>query len=768
MKPTEAQTASAHPEPEDPRILRIVQAYQAALESGKRPLRSDLLRKFSDIADQLKPYLDALDAMHAIAPLTVLPTSASFETENESLAGKPLGDFQIVREIGRGGMGVVYEAVQMSLGRRVALKVLPFAATLDSRQLQRFKIEAQAAASLHHTHIVPVYAVGQERGLHFYAMQLIEGRTLDSLIAELRDQVGMQDVFDNASTVVARTGTLGNLQTCRNRESFRRAAEIAEQVADALDYAHNAGVIHRDIKPTNLLIDARGHVWVTDFGLAQISADSSLTQTGDLLGTLRYMSPEQAAGKHFQVDHRADVYSLGATLYELLTLKPVFTAADRQTLLQQVLHDEPSPPRSVDRAIPVDLETIVLKALAKSPHDRYASAGEMAADLRRFLDERPILARRPTWWERVRKWMRRHPAAVVTAVVFLVFSTSGLSVSTALIWRAREQTREALHAERLRASEAEQRFQLARRSVNALIQIAEQEISEAPHLMGLRKRMLELALEYYQEFIDLQQNNPSPAAELEETKVRLERVVADLALMQGANHIFLLADPAVLEDLKITADQKAKIDEFTQIQAATHRLEPFRDFRRLSPEERQQRLLELARAIDAELQTILNPEQVRRLRQIALQRQGPHAFREADIAAALRLTAVQRSKIRAIEAETFLPPTDRDERLDSPREQRMVFEDRWRAALAQIMQLLTPEQQQIWREMTGEPFRGPLTPGMGRPRGVRGAGGPDGPRDADGPRVRPPGPHPLFDRLPLEPRPLREGNDSIPGIPQKR
>src|SRR5581483_4929721 len=248
----------------------------------------------------------------------------------------------------------------------------------------------------------------------------------------------------------------------RGRETYRAIARIAAQVADALDYAHEAGVVHRDVKPGNLLLDSKGAVWVTDFGLAQVTARAGLTQTGDVFGTLRYMSPEQAAGRRSEVDHRTDVYSLGATLYELLTLAPVFAGSDRRKLLHRVLNVDPVPPRQVDRSIPAELETIVLKALAKAPADRYATAGELAADLRRFLEDKPILARRPTWAGRARKWVRRHPAAVWAVVALLGLNVAGLAVSTALVARERDRTAVALEGEKRRADEAERRFRQAK------------------------------------------------------------------------------------------------------------------------------------------------------------------------------------------------------------------------------------------------------------------------------------------------------------------
>src|SRR5262249_20722288 len=190
-------------------------------------------------------------------------------------------------------------------------------------------------------------------------------------------------------------------------EFYRTVVRLVLQAAEALEYAHAMGVVHRDIKPANLLVDDRGNLWITDFGLAQFHADAGLTGTGDLLGTLRYMSPEQASGQRTRIDHRTDVYSLGATIYELLARRPLHDGADRATLLHQILHEEARPLRALDRSVPAELETILLKAVAKDPDERYATAGDLAADLRRFLEDRPILARRPSLWEQTRKWARR-------------------------------------------------------------------------------------------------------------------------------------------------------------------------------------------------------------------------------------------------------------------------------------------------------------------------------------------------------------------------
>jgi serine/threonine protein kinase len=420
---------------DDPRVAAALEEYVTALEAGRRPDRADFLSRHAGIASALAGFLEGIDLLHSAAP----PEAA--RPPLPVLPGAPLGDFQIVREIGRGGMGVVYEAVQLSLGRRVALKVLPLAATLDPRQLQRFKNEAQAAACLHHSHIVPIYAVGIDRGVHYYAMQLIEGRTLAALIQEQRRLAGLGSAGeprelppalaatgDGRTTECALPG-LSTRPSARNGSYDRAVARLGIQAAEALEHAHQLGVIHRDIKPANLMLDATGELWVTDFGLAQIQTQDGLTMTGDLVGTLRYMSPEQALGKHNLLDQRTDVYSLGVTLYELLTLRPALPAADRQELLQQIAFTEPQPPRRLRPSIPVDLETILLKALAKNPEERYQTAGELADDLRSFCEDRPIRARRPSLLQRGARWARRRRSLVLSlglsATLLLVFGTLG-------------------------------------------------------------------------------------------------------------------------------------------------------------------------------------------------------------------------------------------------------------------------------------------------------------------------------------------------------
>jgi serine/threonine protein kinase len=368
-----------------------------------------------------------------------------------------LGEYCILREIGRGGMGVVYEAVQESLGRHVALKVLPLNSLLGPTHLERFRREAQAAARLHHTNIVPVFAVGEHAGIHYYAMQFIDGQGLDRVLREVKRLRAAQEESRAESSLAAHVakglmsgqfarGALDEHAPSRvaitrltsvapssdlssevvgdgpaspssasegetgfsglpKVQYFRSVARVGVQVAEALEYAHRQGILHRDIKPSNLLLDTGGTVWVTDFGLAKVHGGGELTNPGDIVGTLRYMAPERFAG---QADARSDVYSLGLTLYELLTLRLAFDDTDRTRLIDCARRAAPPPPRQIDRRIPRDLETIVLKAIAREPGDRYATAEALAEDLRRFLADRPILARRVSAAERAWRWCRRN------------------------------------------------------------------------------------------------------------------------------------------------------------------------------------------------------------------------------------------------------------------------------------------------------------------------------------------------------------------------
>ncbi|MFO0841568.1 MAG: serine/threonine-protein kinase [Gemmataceae bacterium] len=430
--------------PEDLELAQALEGYLEAREAGRYMDVARLAGEHPRVAGRLRACLASLEAVEAVG--SPLP-------EGEPREPGCLRDYRILREVGRGGMGVVYEAEQISLRRRVALKVLPFAATIDPRRLQRFHNEAYAAASLHHEHIVPVHAVGCERGLHFYAMQFVDGCTLAEVIAARR---GKGDPDREAAPSAETAAALSTVEQRKGGGYYREAARIGIEAALALEHAHSLGVVHRDVKPANLMIDGRGKLWVTDFGLARLSDESGVTASGDLLGTMRYMSPEQALSRHGLVDHRTDVYSLGATLYELLTLRPAVDGRDRQEVLRQVAFEEPLAPRRVNKSVPAELETIVLKAMEKDPADRYATAQGLADDLSRYLRNEPIGARPSSLAQRARKVARRHPGVTVTAAVALVAGlllvVAGLALNNRIVRQEELRTRDALtRAEREKA-----------------------------------------------------------------------------------------------------------------------------------------------------------------------------------------------------------------------------------------------------------------------------------------------------------------------------
>jgi WD40 repeat protein/serine/threonine protein kinase len=425
------------------------------------------------------------------------------------------GDFQIVRRIGRGGMGDVYEALQESLRRRVALKVLRVGPSINSVRSERFRNEATAAAKLHHPNIVPIFSNGDRDGLQFLAMHLVEGQDLATIIRGIRDRIrlrsesGTSEIpLDQRSTETAtrRTDPKDNKGSRRlrahrssdpnqdclsglsaeeypdasgwrshahgNRRYFETVARIGLQAALALEHAHECGVRHRDIKPGNLMIDVSGHLWVTDFGLAQLrnpdevtkeggttgARTEDLTLEGDILGTLRYMSPEQASGRRGFVDDRTDVYSLGATLYELLTLRSAIQGKTQQEVFRLLSFSNPVPMRRHNPNIPVELEVIIQTSMARDPVDRYETAGDFALDLQLFIAGEPIKARKPSIRRRCRGWLQQHRALARTiGVALCVTFFASLAVSAA-VYRGmlaekneRLKTEEALvHSEGMR------------------------------------------------------------------------------------------------------------------------------------------------------------------------------------------------------------------------------------------------------------------------------------------------------------------------------
>jgi serine/threonine protein kinase/WD40 repeat protein len=431
-------------------VDRLAEEFAARYRQGERPSLTDYVARCPEHADEIREVFPALVIMEQLKPAAPDATGAlaDHSAPAEGRTPERLGDYRILREVGRGGMGVVYEAEQVSLGRHVALKVLPAHALLNPTHLERFRREARAAAQLHHTNIVPVFGVGEEGGVHFYAMQFIRGEGLDRVLHDLRrlrDARGGPAGADRADAAVPSEPSVaqgllagqfapppavgaggagrdaGSTATARvepqpstvlsaagsDTAYSRSVARVGLQAAEALAYAHRQGVLHRDVKPSNLLLDAQGAVWITDFGLAKAEGADELTQAGDIVGTIRFMAPERFDGRSLP---QSDVYSLGLTLYEMLTLRPAFEDGNKARLVEKVLHEPPAPPRKLDPHIPRDLETVVLKCLAKDPAERYASAEAVAEDLRRFLADRPIWARRAGPWERLWRWCRRNPA----------------------------------------------------------------------------------------------------------------------------------------------------------------------------------------------------------------------------------------------------------------------------------------------------------------------------------------------------------------------
>ncbi len=495
------------PESQDDIVLELAEEFLGRYRRGERPPLQEYIDRHPELAAEIREVFPAMAMLENIAVVDVSPAEASPPL-------RQLGDFRIIREIGHGGMGVVYEAEQVSLGRHVALKVLPHQALASDKTKRRFQREARAAAKLHHTNIVPVFGVGEHDGMPYYVMQFIQGLGLDVVLAELiRAQAGAAGTTtgairiarrDVSATEMARSLMSGSFQpatadatdptadagppdaagaavkpgaggpsgsfrvasspgtpsaAARRLTYFQSVANIGRQVADALEYAHKQGTLHRDIKPSNLLLDLRGTVWVTDFGLAKVAgADAAdLTGTGDVLGTLRYMPPEAFDGKS---DARGDVYSLGLTLYELLALRPAFNDKERNKLLKQVTTAEPVRLRRLNPAVPRDLETIVHKAIAAEPPRRYATAGELAADLERFLADEPIKARRQTAAETAWRWARQHRAvaSLLAVVGLLLLALAAGSLAAAAYFRAQEEEQRTLAQAKAALAERNQKL----------------------------------------------------------------------------------------------------------------------------------------------------------------------------------------------------------------------------------------------------------------------------------------------------------------------
>jgi tetratricopeptide (TPR) repeat protein len=593
---------------------RLVEEFNERFRKGERPSLKEYCDRHPELADELRELLPAMAQVEqAKGGLAQEVATAAQATP----ALQHFGDFHILREVGHGGMGVVYEAEQVSLGRRVALKVLTDRMVRDEKQKRRFEREARAAARLHHTNIVPIFGTGEVEGVPYYVMQFIQGMGLDAVVEELTrmspgsgslahpatppeavpslsaqrvarslmtgefpgEGAHEEDAATQAHATVAPASSepaLAVLSSDSGRAGdtsgacssvtlpgqnpsadgkgqklsyWQSVARIGAQVADALEYAHKQGVVHRDVKPSNLLLDLDGTVWVTDFGLAKAEGGENLTHTGDILGTLRYMPPEAFDGKS---DARGDVYSLGLTLYELVALRPAFDQRDRNQLVKQVTTAEVEPLGAIRRGVPRDLETIVHKAIDRDPARRYQTAGELRDDLLRFVDDEPIRARRQTLLEGYVRWARHHPGiavlgAVLTAVLVLATAAS-LVVAARMSVLARSEAQAAAdertarqEAEEGKAREAKLReqaevnFGKARAAVDDYFtHVSENRLLQVPGLKGLRKELLLSALKFYQDFLKDRANDPTVRTGLAGAWLRVGKIRSELGEQKEA------------------------------------------------------------------------------------------------------------------------------------------------------------------------------------------------------------------------------------------
>jgi serine/threonine protein kinase len=477
---------------------RLANELTERLRQGERPSLTEYANGYPELADEIRELFPTLLMMEQTGSTDLEDSACSTaRPRHRQTIPQRLGEYRIIRELGRGGMGVVYEAEQESLGRHVALKVLTHHQQTGAIQLIRFEREAKAVAGLHHTNIVPVFGVGADDGVHYYAMQYIHGRGLDSVLREVSrmqsdaasertrphfrtdpflsslaagllndrlcsglttgcaltverspasppEQTGAParlPAEPESSSALDCTSSLSILGSNQN-QYYRSIARLGLQAAAALAHAHEHGVIHRDIKPANLLLDAQGTIWVTDFGLAKRERADALTNPGDVVGTLRYLAPERFLGK---TDQRCDIYGLGLSLYEMLALRPAFPACHRFELVKAIIEGEPARLRKLDAQIPRDLETIIQRAIAKDPADRFSTAAEMARELGRFVESRPIRSRRVSAAERIWRWSQRNAAVAALALLSVLTIIVAIGSTTAA-WTFREQ-RDAVRRE---------------------------------------------------------------------------------------------------------------------------------------------------------------------------------------------------------------------------------------------------------------------------------------------------------------------------------
>ena len=510
------------------RLSQLADEFAARIRAGEKPTVSEYVARYPELAEEIRSTLPGVVAMEGLKARR--GSSTSRVTALAGLTTDRLAEFRIIREIGRGGMGIVYEAEQESLSRNVAVKVLPPSVFQDEVQLARFKKEAETASRLQHPNIVPIYGVGNEDGVHYYTLQLIRGVGLDVIIR----LPGM------LSETAARAG----------KTPWKLVAHVGVQAAMALDHAHSQGVLHRDIKPSNLIVEPNGTTWVTDFGIAKVLDDQGLTRTGDFVGTLQYSPPEQF---HSRFDARSDIYGLGLTLYEMLALHPAYRGSSKEELFRQAKDGAVESVSQVNPAVPRDLAIIVTKATAFDPDHRYPSAAALADDLQRFLADQPILARDITSVERLWRWCRRNPASATSAATALVAIVAAavigwLAYLSSNETLAREQVANAAVLESLAGQQAATQRAEANltRTLEAFddlfdaiagrdqaLLMSDEEISDVPVLPAVSEKelaLLKMLLAFYDGFADENAGNER----LRLDRARALRRVGDIHRWLGA------------------------------------------------------------------------------------------------------------------------------------------------------------------------------------------------------------------------------------------
>ena len=498
---------------------------------------------------------------------TVLPAGDGTAVGAPVSALPEVPGYDVLEELGRGGMGVVYKARQQELKRLVALKMVLGSARLDPDRLARFRREAEAVAQLQHPHIVQIHEIGTLEGHPYFALEYIAGGSLDQ---QLRGQP----------------------------QPPREAAALVEKLAQAMQAAHARGIIHRDLKPANILltlsrapqarapdspaaaVDSPARASgarlnesipkITDFGLAkQLDAEDGQTRTGEIVGTPSYMAPEQAAGQSKVIGPGTDLYALGAVLYEMLTGRPPFQGPTPMETVLQVLHNEPVPPSRLQPKLPPDLETICLKCLAKEPGRRYLSAEALAADLRRFLENRPILARPTGRLERTWRWCRRNPGLAGLAGLLLL-AVVGLAVGFVLLWRSYDQLAQAQHQTQAALAAEGKRRQQARAALDAMTsKVIDDLLAGQQQLKDTDKAFLREGLARYREFATDTGNDPGSQAEVAHATLRVGDILRRLGELREAEQAYHEAIRQFSDLLHVTPQATA---EWHSLAGAYHNL----------------------------------------------------------------------------------------------------------------------------------------------------------------------------------------------------